>query len=80
MRTWLDQAACRGLNPDLWFPARETPQDYAPAKRVCAACPVRVECLEYALSVPMLLREGIFGGLSPKERQREARRRRAGRR
>lgn len=42
------------------------------AKAVCARCPLRAECLEYALSHPA--RHGIWGGLSPEELAAERRR------
>ena len=37
------------------------------AKQVCAACPVRAECLDYALRVNEPL--GVWGGLDPIERR-----------
>jgi WhiB family redox-sensing transcriptional regulator len=37
------------------------------AKQVCAACPARVDCLDYALRVSEPL--GIWGGLDPAERR-----------
>ncbi len=45
-----------------------------PAKLVCADCPVRIECLEYALTDPSL--HGIWAGLGQRERMAERRRRR----
>jgi hypothetical protein len=36
------------------------------AKRYCLVCPVRMECLRYAMSNG--IREGIWGGLAPEER------------
>jgi WhiB family redox-sensing transcriptional regulator len=42
------------------------------AKAVCARCPLRAECLEYALRHPA--RYGIWGGLSPEELAAERRR------
>lgn len=48
---WFDRAACKGLDPALFFPdtgSRETvPRE---AERVCAGCPVRLDCLEYAIA------------------------------
>ena len=43
------------------------------AKRICAACPVRAKCLEYALSGADTWRgitTGIWGGTTPRERSR----------
>ena len=45
----------------------------AKAKAVCTLCPVRVQCLDYALRNS--IRHGIWGGLNEEERARERRRR-----
>lgn len=76
---WRNQAACRGLDPDLFFSLDtfETKPDRddreIQAKAVCAGCPVRVECLEYALQAGE--RYGIWGGLDEIERRAVQRRR-----
>lgn len=63
---WRQLAACRGLDPDIFFPTRgESPQS---AKAICACCPVRLPCLQDALAHPERL--GIWGGLSEHERRR----------
>lgn len=59
-----DEAACQGCDPELWFPRKGG--DTATPKRVCRGCPVKTECLEYALSNSE--RFGIWGGLSERER------------
>ena len=66
---WRTQAACRGLDPERFFPARGVSADNARA--VCVTCPVRADCLDAA----MIGHEnyGIWGGYS--ERQRRALRR-----
>lgn len=64
--TWMARASCRGMDPDLFFPARgESPQD---AIAVCATCPVRRHCLDYALATGM--KHGIWGGTSELQRRR----------
>lgn len=68
--TWRHAAACRDTDPDLWF--LDSHENAVMAKRVCRACPVRDECRETHLGETV----GIFGGLSPVERQQERRRRR----
>lgn len=84
--SWQDRAACLRLGtPDMFFPNGTTgdaePQIRA-AKSVCARCPVRAECLEFALSSRQDF--GVWGGLTEEERRslRRARqravRRRAG--
>jgi WhiB family transcriptional regulator, redox-sensing transcriptional regulator len=64
--SWQDQSLCAQTDPELFF--LDKGGSSTPAKKVCAACPVRTECLEYALEH----REpfGIFGGKT--ERQRRA--------
>lgn len=65
---WQDLALCREVDPDLFFPEKgESTQD---AKRICARCDVRAECLEYALDNDE--RYGVFGGLSQLARRRLA--------
>ena len=77
--SWLDRAACRGMDVLLFFgpdgeprPEREIRE--AKAKAVCQLCPVRAQCLDYVLRNS--IRHGIWGGLDDEERAR-ARRRRA---
>lgn len=77
---WAARGACRHSDPELFFPvAARGPalRQLAKAKNVCARCPVRVECLEYALQTGQ--RFGVWGGASAEER-RLMRRRRLGRR
>lgn len=64
-RPWLDQAACRGLDPALFHPQRGEPTE--PAKRVCASCPVRQECLDWALEANE--KHGVWGGMSERQRR-----------
>jgi WhiB family redox-sensing transcriptional regulator len=62
---WRRQAACRGTNLDLFYPERG--QTAEPARQVCAACPVRQPCLDYAIS--NRITHGIWGGLTERERR-----------
>jgi WhiB family redox-sensing transcriptional regulator len=71
---WRLYAACLDDDTELWF--RETRADQAegrsdPAKKVCRDCPVRLQCLAYALQSNE--RWGIWGGLSTEERDQLAR-------
>jgi WhiB family transcriptional regulator, redox-sensing transcriptional regulator len=68
---WRDQAACRGLDTDVFFPL--TDEEAGEAKAVCATCPVRELCLEYALVTRQ--DDGVWGGLTETERRRLRRRR-----
>jgi WhiB family redox-sensing transcriptional regulator len=72
--TWRKQAACRGLDAKVFYPATEDEADAAEAKAVCAVCPVRQTCLEHALAHRE--REGVWGGTTERERRRIVRQRR----
>jgi WhiB family redox-sensing transcriptional regulator len=74
---WMRRAACRGLDPELFFPVRDqhVNSDAENARVVCASCSVRSECLEYALANEEQL--GMWGGLSIEQRRALKRRRRA---
>lgn len=67
---WRDLAVCRDVGPDLFFPAAESGPVFdaqvAAAKAVCAGCPVRAECLRFALAA---LPFGVAGGLTEDERR-----------
>jgi WhiB family redox-sensing transcriptional regulator len=69
---WRQEAACRGLDTNVFFPV--TDEEAEEAKAVCAACPVREECLEFALLTRQ--EDGVWGGLTEVERRRLRRRRR----
>jgi WhiB family transcriptional regulator, redox-sensing transcriptional regulator len=72
---WFQRAACIGCDPDLFFPERG--EHTRPAKEVCRGCPVREECLEFALAT--VEKFGIWGGTSERERRRIRRDRAAAR-
>jgi WhiB family redox-sensing transcriptional regulator len=74
--SWTRRAACRGWSTDLWFPTRGANRGDGDnngflAKRICARCPVRSECL--AESFEHVDAAGIWGGLSVRERRRARR-------
>lgn len=69
--TWEAAAACKGVDPDLFFPAKGTSTLNAP-KRVCAECTVRAECLQEALTSHEEF--GVWGGLGRRERMLYVRR------
>ncbi len=68
--SWQDRALCAQTDPEAFFP--EKGGSTREAKRVCASCEVRSECLEYALANDE--RFGIWGGLSERERRKLRRR------
>lgn len=73
---WRADAACKtrdDVDPLWWFPDHVRGRGHANAIRVCMTCPVRVECLEYALTAPE--RHGIWGGMNEGQRRAEIRRR-----
>lgn len=63
---WRSKAACQGWDTNVFFPQRG--HLVAQAKRICADCPVTRECLEWAEETSTY--HGVFGGLSPNERER----------
>jgi WhiB family redox-sensing transcriptional regulator len=67
---WQERALCAQTDPEAFFP--EKGGSTREAKRVCASCDVRGECLEYALAKDE--RFGIWGGLSERERRKLKRR------
>ena len=76
--SWQDRAACVGKDAELFFGSDdEGPHDReireAKAAAVCTRCPVRAQCLEYALANS--IKYGIWGGLTREGRSRERRRR-----
>ena len=71
---WFALAACRGMATELFFPT--SGESNLLAKAVCAGCPVRETCAEYAMTHGE--RFGIWGGLSERGRAAEAKRRRRG--
>jgi len=74
---WRSAAACLLADPDLFFPisaAGPAERQVMRAKTICGGCPVREECLKFALSHE--LSYGIWGGTTPEDRQRDRRRKR----
>lgn len=67
---WEDLANCKDADTDLFFPDKH--EDTRPAKRICADCVVREQCLTDNLDVKI----GIYGGMSERQRRAERRRRR----
>ncbi len=66
---WMADGLCAQTDPELWFP--ETGGSTAEAKAVCSRCPVRPECLAFALEHRE--RFGVWGGASERERRRMTR-------
>ncbi len=71
-RDWREEAACAGMDTELWFPARSHPKGaerkrVRVAQEVCASCPVRLACLTFAIRTGQ---RGIWGGLTEEQRRR----------
>lgn len=67
---WRLRAACRSVDPDLFFPIGATGlavEQIDSAKAVCTMCPVMDACLEYALATNQ--DSGVWGGRSEEERR-----------
>lgn len=76
---WFDRRACSDTDVSVFFPARDSnPSSYRhgvtgddfdkgelAAKKVCADCPVRSDCLAYGLHEPY----GVWGGRTTRERR-----------
>ncbi|MBW8825125.1 MAG: WhiB family transcriptional regulator [Acidobacteria bacterium] len=69
---WMRFGKCREVAPATFFPSDGVGVDVA--RRLCAECPVKEPCLEYALVER--IDHGIWGGASERERRRILRRRR----
>ena len=67
---WTADAACRDLDVDLFFPDSES--DSGRALEICAVCPVREACLDFALRTRQ--HDGVWGGATETERKRIRRR------
>jgi WhiB family redox-sensing transcriptional regulator len=77
---WIARAGCLGEDPEMFFPVGSGPaalEQEAEAKLVCGTCPVRDECLEWALATCQ--DAGVWGGLGEEERRRIRRARRRAR-
>jgi WhiB family redox-sensing transcriptional regulator len=72
--SWREFARCRGVDPEVFYPVSDDDEAAEEAKSICAACPVREPCLEFALSTRE--KNGVWGGLTERERRRVLRRRR----
>jgi WhiB family transcriptional regulator, redox-sensing transcriptional regulator len=69
-RDWRLDAACREVDPELFFPEPGQAPQAAAAKAVCAGCAVRGPCLEQALHGPQAHQDhsGIFAGTTARDR------------
>src|SRR5688572_1291277 len=66
---WRAGALCARFDPDLFFAPGAI--EHKEAKRVCRECPVQMQCLAYAMNMPV--DHGIWGGMTERERRRHRR-------
>lgn len=72
---WVHRAACRGMDPEMFFPDQSRRAECSAAVAVCARCEVSEECLDFALASHEKF--GTWGGLGEKERRAVKRGRRS---
>ena len=70
--SWMQDGECRNYPPAAFFPSDGVGVDKA--RKICAECPVKSECLEHALE--HRIEHGVWGGCSERERRRILKRRR----
>lgn len=72
---WVELAACRGMDPTIFYPLRGQALD--PARAVCARCPVVAECLAESDRTEDRTRGHVFGFRGGMSAGRRIERRRA---
>ncbi len=68
---WRSRGACLSVDPELFFPLSSVGPaagQLSLAKSVCTRCPVRTECLDFAIATRQV--HGVWGGTSEDERRR----------
>jgi WhiB family transcriptional regulator, redox-sensing transcriptional regulator len=63
---WRAYGHCAEIDPEVWFAVGAREHKFA--KKICQSCPVRQQCLEYAMEAPVDY--GVWGGLTERERRR----------
>lgn len=72
MLEWLQEAECRGSDPELFFPQRPDAPTILLALQLCCTCRVRTKCYDVAVNNPNI--QGIWGGTTQKQRLQLTRR------
>lgn len=62
-----DNAACKGVDTNVFFPTGSGRNAYVKARGICLRCPVKVECAQYAIESGS--KYGMWGGLTKEERK-----------
>lgn len=71
--SWMSHGNCAHRDPSMFFPSDGVGVEIA--RRACDGCPVKVQCLEYAIAER--IDHGVWGGCSERERRRIIRSRQA---
>lgn len=66
-RSWVEHAACKGMDTNLFFPERGDVKTLQLAKRICSNCPVQDKCYQYGKYEKV----GVWGGASTLQRQKD---------
>ena len=66
-RDWLEDAACKGMDTNLFFPDKPSIKDRKRIAEICDACPVQSQCRDYGEHE----RYGFWGGVGTRTRIRE---------
>ena len=64
-RDWRHLAACKGMDPNVFFPTRGGIDTLGAAKAVCAGCPVSTHCLAEGRTE----HTGVWAGTSATQRR-----------
>lgn len=78
MSDWWQLANCRGKDPEIFFVTKKTDPTYDEAFGYCEECPVKKECLEWALDMENdsnVSASMMYGAMTPAERISEKRKR-----
>jgi WhiB family redox-sensing transcriptional regulator len=63
---WMDDAVCRQVGVQEFFPDKGESAKVRIAKKICSACPVVAECMAFGINEPF----GIWGGTTEVERRK----------
>ena len=64
---WMSRGSCLGEDSEVFYPSVGRSDASKAAKKVCARCPVRVRCLDFAMRHNEEF--GVWGGLTARQRR-----------
>lgn len=65
---WMEFSACADSDPEIFFPTSQAESRKGEHKKICGHCPVKDECLDFALVFDL---KGVWGGLTETQRTRK---------